>query len=116
MLWPNLDRRDICKEAESDMTFNCVAWAIDQTGSWIWDEVDLDQDALWEYADFEEFFAQYQKSAIIYGANSNAVLHAAKPLPNNCASSKAGAWFRIRHDRNQLEGGFYGDILGTYAY
>lgn len=115
-LWPNLDRRDICKEAEEDPTFNCVSWAIDDIEVWIWDEVDLDQDGLWEYSDFEAYFAQYQKSAIIYGANNNAVYHAAKPLPNNCASSKAGGWFRIRHDRNQIEGGYYGDILGTYAY
>ncbi len=115
-LWPNLDRRDVCKEADEDLTFNCVAWAIGNTTDWIWDEVDLDHDSLWEYSDFDLFFAQYERSAVVYGASNIAVLHTARPLANNCASSKAGGWIRLRHDRNQLEGGFYGNILATYAY
>ena len=115
-LWPGLDRRDVCKEAEEDPDYNCVSWTIEVLDEWIWEEVDLDQDGLWEYSDIEAFFAEYQKSTIIYGANNNAVLHTAKPLPNNCASSKAGGWIRMRHDRNQIEGGYYGDILGTHAY
>jgi len=115
-LWPGLDRRDVCKEAAEDSAYNCISWTIDITDEWIWDEVDMDQNGLWEYSDIEAFFALYQKSAVIYGSNSHAVLHTARPLPNNCASSKAGEWIRLRHDRNQIEGGYYGDILGTHAY
>lgn len=115
-LWPHLDRRDLCIEAPEDSSFNCVAWTVGNTTDWIWEEVDLDMDGLWEVADFEEFFAQYQKSALIYGANNGAVWHSARPLPNNSASSKLGEWFRLRHDRNQIEGGFYGNLLAVYAY
>jgi hypothetical protein len=115
-LWPNIDLQDVCREAPADPVFNCVAWTIDNTTEWVWGEVDQDADGSWELADFEIFFAGYQKSALIYGGNNNAVLHTAKPLPNNCASSKAGEWIQIRHDRNQIEGGYFGDLLATYAY
>ncbi len=116
LLWPNMDRRDVCVEGPHSPAFNCVAWTIDSISEWVWDEVDHDGDGLWQLEDFEDFFAEYQKSAIIYGANNSAVLHTAKPLSNHCASSKAGEWIRIRHDRNQIEGGYYGDLLATFIY
>lgn len=116
LLWPNIDLRDVCREAPATPVFNCVAWTIDNTTEWVWGELDQNGDGIWELAEFEMFFAGYQKSALVYGGNNNGVLHTAKPLPNNCASTKAGEWIRIRHDRNQIEGGYYGDLLATYAY
>jgi len=116
LLWSYLDRHDVCKEAEETPAYNCVAWTVGVTDRWIWDEVDLDNDAVWEVSDFNAYFAQLHKSAIIYGSGDNAVFHTARPLPNNGASSKAGEWIRMRHDRSQLEGGYYGDILATYMY
>lgn len=116
LLWPNVKRDDICREGPASPDFNCIAWTINNTTDWLWKDLDLDGDGLWELSDFEIFFAEHQKSAIIYGGNNNAVLHTARPLPNNCASSKAGEWIRIRHDRNQIESGYYGDIVGTHEY
>lgn len=115
-LWPTLDRNDVCKEAESDASYNCLAWSINETDEWIWDEVDVDRDGVFELSDFEQFFAGHQRSVIIYGGGNDGVLHTARPLPNNCASSKLGEGIRLRHDRNQIEGGFYGNILATYEY
>jgi hypothetical protein len=114
--WPALDRLDVCKEAESDPAYNCVSWAVNVTDDWIWDDVDVDRDGLFELSDFEAYFADHQLPVILYGGGNDGVLHTARPLGNNCASSKLGEGIRLRHDRNQIEGGFYGDILATYAY
>lgn len=114
--WPNLDRDDVCKEAEINRLYNCVGWVIGSTNLSIWIRIDAAQDdGIWPLSEFEFFIDPYQKPVIVYGT-TDSVLHAAIPLPNNCASSKAGSWIRLRHDRNQFEGGAYGDILATYVY
>lgn len=115
--WPNLNREDVCKEAEISGLYNCVAWVLGRTNIWIWTGISLVRDdGIWPLAEFEDFIDPYQKPVIVYGLNNDFVLHTAIPLSNNCASSKAGSWMRMRHDRNQLQGGTYGDILATYIY
>jgi hypothetical protein len=115
--WPNLNRDDVCKEAEINRLYNCVGWVLGSTNLSIWIGIDAAQDeGIWPLFEFEDFIDPYQKPVIVYGTGNDSVLHASIPLPNNCASSKAGSWIRLRHDRNQLEGGAYGDILATYIY
>lgn len=115
--WPNLIREDVCKEAEVNRFYNCVAWVIGNTRLSIWIDINAAiDDGIWPLADFEEFIDRYQKPAIVYGTSNDSILHTAIPLPNHCASSKVGIWIRMRHDRIQLQGGAYGHILATYVY
>ena len=72
-----------------------------------------------EVSDFNAFYTFYgYDDAILYGNSTSDVLHGAIQLSNNCASSKLG-WsspnsIRMKHDRNELEGYAYGNIVKTY--
>jgi hypothetical protein len=83
------------------------------TNEWWWEQVDRiygNYNMSVEYWEFLNMYWLEGKNAIIYGF-ANDPKHGAKPLAENCASSKCGPWIRMRHDRNEMEGGdYYGDI------
>ncbi len=115
----NIDRCNACLQAPADGTYNCIAWTVGVTDRWIWDEVDYiinggDGDGHVYVDDFEGYYNQNGYPAIVYAESVFDPTHGAIPLSNNCASSKCGDKIRIRHDRNEMEGGVYGYIYDTY--
>ena len=117
--WPNLLRCNVCKEAPSNSIYNCIAWTVGITYRWVWQEVDYidnggNGDGIVDCSDFEGYYTQNGYPAIVYATAVFFPQHAAIPLSNNCASSKCGEWIRMRHDRNEMEGGVYGYIYSTY--
>jgi len=121
---PNLFRCNVCKEAPADPDYNCIAWTIDVTDDKIWYQLDEPGPPYYgndnghvEVSEFDTFYAYHGVPAILYGTGPGPIYvpkHAAIPLPDNCASSKLGPNIRMRHDRNELEGGYYDDIIKTY--
>jgi len=122
--YPNLVRCNVCKEAPADPDYNCIAWTIGVTDDNIWYQLDEpgppyygNDNGYVEVSEFDTFYAYHGVPAILYGTGPGPIYdpkHAAIPLSDNCASSKRGANIRMRHDRNELEGGYYDDIIKTY--
>jgi hypothetical protein len=85
---------------------------MDITNEWWWWQVDAiygDGDGVVEYVEFLVMYWFEGKNAIVYGL-ANYPKHGVKPLSGNCASSKCGQWIRMRHDKNEMKGGVYGNI------
>jgi hypothetical protein len=116
-LFPALVRAQTCKLAEATPTYNCLAWTIDDTSRWWWDEADANGDGHITVAEMSAFYTSKGKSNIAYYGNSTSdLLHVAKKSGGNgsdcSASSKLGQLMRMAHNLNQLEGGAYGNIVG----
>lgn len=115
--FPNMVRCETCKLAGESTTYNCLAWTIDDTTRWWWEEADTNTDNFISVTEMNAFLNSKGKSNIAYyGSSTSNVKHVAKKAGGNgncLATSKVGSYIRISHNLNQMEGGStYGNIVG----
>jgi hypothetical protein len=106
--------------ANATAQYNCLAWTLGITTSWIWP---------WSTADVTkvEFDAFYHSHGFVpassgpiavLGLNLNVMTHASITGPGHGPrwESKCGAWLRLQHGLAEMEGGtLYGDVLGFFS-
>jgi hypothetical protein len=115
--FPNLQRCQSRKQAAATGTYNCLAWTIDDTSRWWWLEADANGNGKLSSSELDAFYSARGKSNIAYyGPSTSDVVHVAKKAggggPGCLASSKLGSDIRMAHNLQQLEGGFYSNIVG----
>jgi len=116
-LFPNLVRCQVCRLGPATGTYNCLAWVIDDTTQWWWDEADSSHNGSISVSEMNAFLSSKGKSNIwYYGASTSDLKHVAKKsggMGADCQStSKLGPYLRIAHNKDQLQGTQYGTIVG----
>ena len=111
--FPNLNTQKAVVTDNATSRYNCIAWTVGSTSSWIWPGSSL--------ADFDLFYAQkgFQRSSngpIAVWATSGSMTH-------GCISgvghgprweSKCGSDLRIQHGLSELRGSTYGRVVAFY--
>lgn len=132
--YPNLKEGDWKVTGEKDCKYNCIEWSLCKDDEWIWDQVDNagNKNSDVEISDFDEF---YKKQGLTKCGESSSeckpeckkrkvALFAKKGEPQHAAKeTKDGGWWeskrgknvKIIHRLDQLEGGFYGDVVRCYC-
>lgn len=117
-LFPNMVKCNVCRLGAATPTYNCLAWAIDDTAHWWWKEADTDKDTYVTVSEMNAFLTSKGKSNIAYyGFSTFNVQHVAKKSGGvgvDCQiTSKLGPSILIAHDMTQMEdGSVYGHIVG----
>jgi len=124
--WPNLRNFNITEDANLNTAYNCIAWSVGVTDQAFWpgDEVSA----------FDTFYASYgwvpsanghrefgkRKIALWAAIDNNGHIvyctHASRET-RDCEwhESKCGYFMgRIMHDRYQMQGGYYGQMVRFY--
>ena len=115
--FPNL--RNFHITGPSTWTYNCIAWSVGITDEWIWPGNTV--------AVFDAFYAshgwtpstngkrEYQKRKVALWADNSGCQHGSRETYDcDWHESKCGSAERIMHDKFQMEGGGYGNIIKYY--
>ncbi len=119
-IWPRMNVDAVIVTDEATNRYNCVSWTLGITTSWIWP---------WglrnpSKAEFDALYGNYglrpSSSGPIaaFGTNNHSMTHGSISGPEHGPrwESKCGAWLRIQHGLNEMEGGsLYGNVLGFYS-
>lgn len=124
--FPGLSAADYQVTSPSDVRYNCIAWAADDSTQW-WEpsprgywppdvQQELTLDAFtqafasigYEPCETDELKRGVEKVALF--ASHGEVTHAARQLPNGRWTSKLGADVDIEHALRGLEGSVYGEV------
>jgi hypothetical protein len=105
--------------APSSRTYNCISWTVGVTTDWLWPGSSV--------SDFDAFYAsygwtpssngnrEYRKRKIALWAIGSACKHGSLEYTAcDWHESKCGSLERIIHDKFQMEGGSYGEIIKYY--
>lgn len=119
LIHPRYCRKMGVSSEDTGQNYNCFAWTIDVTDRPVFeDEIDElygNGNRIFELIDFQMMYQTLGKHGIVYGFSQTNLQHAAKPLGGDCASSKCGTTGRrVRHDKFEMEDGWYGDIQAEY--
>lgn len=114
--------------------YNCIEWSLCQSAKWLWNQVDKagDKDGKVEVEDFDAFYKkkgytkcgtssadckpECKKRKVALFAKAGKPTHAAKEVADGgWWESKLGKHVKIIHRLDQLEGGFYGDVVRCYC-
>ncbi len=118
-LWPNMDVNAVIVTDEATRRYNCVAWTLGVTTAWIWPWGSRNPTKV----EFDAFYQVYGFSPAAtgaiaaFGVDLDTMTHVSISGPDHgpCWESKAGAWLRIQHGLQEMEGGsLYGDVLVYY--
>ncbi len=114
--FPKLDtNRSIVTDNVTEV-YNCIAWTVKITSSWIWpgDNI-MDFDAFYNRRGFVRSPEEYACSIAAWGRNSSQMTHGSVLADPETAKlkweSKCGSDLRILHKRDELECEEYGEIL-----
>jgi hypothetical protein len=129
--FPNLAKGDYCVTGAATKQYNCFAWSVGITNTWMDKVVDSahgNNNGVLEYSDFDAFYAKQGLKPVVNKTPKDAVVvlygmgdkpkHAARKTGTKCGDweSKLGENVRITHYPNQLAGGpVYGDIARYYV-
>jgi hypothetical protein len=129
--FPHLKTGDYCVTAPATRTYNCFAWSVSNTSSWmdtVIDRVYGNHNGTLEFSDFDSMYAlgglvpvtdaTPSNAEVALYAKGNTPTHAARKTGTGCGAweSKLGGSVRISHEPWQLEGGsVYGDINRYYV-
>ena len=115
--FPNLRNFTITDSKTS--AYNCIAWSVGITNQWIWPGNTV--------AVFDAFYAsygwtpsadgrrEYRKRKVALWADTSGCTHGSRETYDcDWHESKCGGWERIMHDKFQMQGGFYGNIIKYY--
>ncbi|MCJ7516326.1 MAG: hypothetical protein MUO89_10290 [Dehalococcoidia bacterium] len=115
--FPNLRNWNIT--APSSGAYNCIAWSVGITNQWLWPGNTV--------AAFDAFYAyygwtpsangkrEYGKRKVALWAIASSCTHGSRETYNcDWPESKCGSWERIMHDKFQMQGGYYGNIIKYY--
>jgi len=119
-VWPRLNVDAVVVTDEATNRYNCLAWTLGITTSWVWpwgsrNATKSEFDALYRSYGFNPAGSG---SIAGFGLNLNSMTHGSITGPGHGPrwESKCGAWLRIQHGLGELEGGSqYGNVLGFYA-
>ncbi len=118
--WPRMVVANIIVSAEPTREYNCLAWTVGITTSWLWPWGSRNATK----AEFDAFYRSYGFSPnadgtiSAFGTSLTEMTHGAVSGPGHGArwESKAGEWLRIQHGLSEMEGGTpYGDVRGFYS-
>jgi hypothetical protein len=118
--WPRMAVANVVVTDEPTEQYNCLAWTLGITTSWIWpwgsSSVTKSQfDALYRSYGFSPATAG---PIAAFGLSQAAMQHGSISGPGHGPrwESKAGKWLRIQHGLAEMEGGtVYGDVRGFYS-
>jgi len=115
--FPNLRNFNIT--APYSRTYNCISWTVGVTNAWLWPGSSV--------ANFDAFYAgygwspssngnrEYRRRKIALWAIGSACQHGSlEYIACDWHESKCGSLERIIHDKRQMEGGSYGEIIKYY--
>jgi hypothetical protein len=114
----NIDAVVVTDEATN--RYNCLAWTLGITMNWVWPW----GSRMPTKPEFDDFYRSHGSNPAsagtiaAYGLDPNLMTHASITGPGHGPrwESKAGAWLRIQHGLDEMEGGsLYGDVLGFYG-
>ena len=130
-IFPALTKGNYRITSPKDANYNCIAWAVGDTGRWWWPGPDI-TDQYWPKevereatpAAFEAVFASlgfvrcdqeepesgFEKIALFVNAHGKPT-HVARQMPNGRWSSKLGSMQDIEHALHDLEGTVYGSVV-----
>ncbi len=113
--FPKLDTNRSIVTDNVTAVYNCIAWTVKITSSWIWpgDNI-MDFDAFYNQHGF--FRSEFAPGSIAaWGGNSSQMTHGSVLADPGTAElkweSKCGSDLRILHKRDELECEIYGEIL-----
>ena len=125
--YPRLVDGEWCVTAPATPAYNCIAWSIGNTNTWIWDQVDQagDNNGNVSVADFDSYYSSKgyapdsSPADIALFFKGSEPTHAARRSSYSCNGnvmyeSKRGQNIRIAHILSQLEGGLYGNVIKHY--
>lgn len=122
-----------CLNSPPDASYNCIAWAANQTDVWWWPSPFILPGYYWPpdvpaNTRLDSFYLAYKTLGYevireediddflhviaIMGKDENNVCHAMKRLSDGRWSSKLGKSFDIIHDLHELDGVTYGHVIG----
>jgi hypothetical protein len=118
--WPRMAVANVVVTDEPTERYNCLAWTLGITTSWIWPwgsrpATKAEFDALYRSYGFSPATAG---PIAAFGLSQVAMQHGSISGPGHGPrwESKAGNWLRIQHGLAEMEGGtVYGDVRGFYS-
>jgi hypothetical protein len=130
-LFPRLKPDKYQITSPPDARYNCIAWAVGETGLWWWPELDPEAghwpEGVPAEATLAAFFAAFatrgfvptdletyesgSEKIAVFADPSGAPTHAPRQLPNGRWTSKIGKLEDIEHDLHDLEGTEYGSVV-----
>ena len=118
--WPRLNVGAVIVTDEATNRYNCLSWTLGITSSWVWpwgsrNATKAEFDVLYKGYGFQP---KPNGEVSAFGLNLNSMTHGSISGPGHGPrwESKCGAWLRIQHGLNELEGGtLYGDVRGFYS-
>lgn len=118
-IWPNMNVDTVLVTGEATEQYNCLAWTLGITTSWVWpwgsrNATKPEFDALYRTYNFQPAGSG---TIAAFGLNLTNMTHGAVfSFPFNKWESKCGKWLRITHSLPEMEGGTaYGNVQGYYA-
>lgn len=119
-VWPRLNVDAVVVTDEATNRYNCLAWTLGITSSWVWpwgsrNAAKTEFDALYRSHGFQP---RPNGEVAAFGLNLNSMTHGSITGPGHGPrwESKCGAWLRIQHALGELEGAaLYGNVLGFYS-
>jgi hypothetical protein len=115
--FPNLRNWQITAPATG--TYNCISWSVGVTNQWLWPGNTV--------AAFDAFYIsygwttsatgkrEYQKRKVALWADASGCTHGSRETYDcDWHESKCGSAERIMHDKFQMQGGTYGNIIKYY--
>ena len=119
-VWPRLNADAAVVTDEATDRYNCLAWTLGITTSWVWpwgsrNATKAEFDALYRSYGFRPAGGG---EVAAFGLNLNSMTHGSISGPGHGPrwESKCGAWLRFQHGLGELDGGtIYGNVLGFYT-
>jgi len=110
-MFPLLHYNHSHRTAPANPVYNCHAYAMNRTDFWLDYQMDLDSNGMITKYELQIYFSANGVSGgyINYGNLWDGVLHSARS--GSCAESKVGAYIRMYHIPEELEGFSYGNIF-----
>jgi hypothetical protein len=118
--WPRMNTAAVVVTDEATSAYNCIAWTLGITTSWIWPW----PSQIVTKAEFDAFYTSNgfvpsgSGPVAVFGLNAGNMTHGSISGPGHGPrwESKCGVWLRIQHGLGEMEGGsLYGNVLGFYS-
>jgi hypothetical protein len=120
LIWPRMNVDSVVVTDEATTRYSCIAWTLGITTSWIWPWGTLNPSKAEFDAEYGRFgFSPADVGNIAaFGLDLTSMTHGSIRGPDHWPrwESKCGAWLRIQHGLDEMEGGsIYGSVLGFYT-
>src|SRR5262249_8898107 len=119
-MWPRMNVAGVAVTDGATTRYNCLAWALGITTSWIWPwtTATVTKTQFDAFYLGEGYIPAASGSIAVFGLNAGAMTHGSISGPGHGPrwESTCGAWLRIQHGLAEMEGGsLYGTVVGFYT-